>query len=161
MLNEGQFIPEVCLNDESGKNVCLSDFKGKWLVLYFYPKDGTSGCTKEALDFTSLIDRFNSLGAVVVGVSRDSIDSHKKFKEKYGIKVLLLSDKSGEVSKMFGILGKKKMYGKEIEGVIRSTFLIDPEGRVKKVWYNVKVAGHAMQVLEYLKLLMEGRHGGK
>ncbi|MEO0265207.1 MAG: peroxiredoxin [candidate division WOR-3 bacterium] len=158
MVNEGEIIPGVCLKDETGNKVCLRDFKGNWLVLYFYPKDGTSGCTREALDFTLLIDKFNSLGAVVVGVSRDSIDSHQKFKKKYGLRVQLLSDDSGEISKIFGVFGKKKMYGKEVEGVIRSTFLVDPDGRVRRVWHNVKVSGHAQEVLEYLKTLVEGKH---
>jgi peroxiredoxin Q/BCP len=154
-LKEGDVAPEFCLPGME-REVCLKDFRGKWVVLYFYPKDNTPGCSREATDFSALIDMFFDLGSVVIGISRDTIDSHRKFAEKYGIRVLLLSDRDGNVIKAYGAWGKKKMYGKETEGIIRSTFIIDPEGKIRKVWYNIKVDGHAKEVLNFLKAVKEG-----
>lgn len=153
----GKEAPDFCLLDENGQKVCLSDFKGKWVVLYFYPKDNTPGCTKEAENFSELLPEFEKLGAVVIGVSPDSVESHKKFKEKRGLKVKLLSDESREVLKAYGVWQKKKMYGREYMGVVRTTYLIDPEGKVTHIWKRVKVKGHAEAVLNKLKDLREGR----
>jgi len=153
----GKEAPDFCLLDENGQKVCLSDFKRKWVVLYFYPKDNTPGCTKEAENFSELLPEFEKLGAVVIGVSPDSVESHKKFKEKRGLKVKLLSDESKEVLKTYGVWQKKKMYGREYMGVVRTTYLIDPEGKVAHVWKRVKVKGHAEAVLNKLKDLREER----
>ncbi len=154
-VNEGDMAPDFCLPSDSGDEVCLRDFRGKWVVLYFYPKDNTSGCTREAVDFTSRLNDFLSLNAVVIGVSPDPVSSHRKFREKHGLKVMLLSDVDRKVLEMYGALGLKKRFGKEYLGVIRSTFLIDPEGRVRKVWRNVRVNGHVDEVLETLKSLQQ------
>ncbi len=155
MLKEGDLAPDFCLPDEEGKEVCLSSLKGKWVILYFYPKDNTSGCTKEAISFTERIEGFKRLNAEVLGLSKDSVKSHLSFKNKHGLKVKLLSDESAEVLKKYGAWGKKKMYGREVEGTIRTTFLIDPNGRIRKIWRNVKVDGHVDQVFEALKKLIK------
>ncbi len=153
-LAEGSVAPDFCLPDQDGQEVCLSEYRGKWVVLYFYPKDNTRGCTQEAKDFTDLIGDFEKLGAVVLGVSPDSVRSHKRFQERHGLKVRLLSDPEKEVIRKYGAWGKKKMAGREYFGVIRSTFLIDPQGRVRKVWPKVRVKGHAEEVLNVLKSLI-------
>ncbi len=151
----GQKAPPFCLPDEEGKEVCLEDFRGKWVVLYFYPKDNTPGCTKEAQAFSELLDKFEELGAVVLGVSPDSVESHRKFKEKKGLKVRLLSDESKDVLKSYGVWQKKKMYGREYDGVVRTTYLIDPEGNVAHLWKRVRVKGHAEAVLNKLREFVE------
>jgi peroxiredoxin Q/BCP len=139
--------------DEKGNenNFCLRDYLGKDkdIILYFYPKDDTPGCTTEACDFRDNLNILQNY-AIVVGVSPDSIESHKKFKEKYGLNFILLSDKNKEVMKQYGAYGKKVMYGKETEGVIRSTFIISPDGSIKKAWKNVKAKGHVEQILKFL-----------
>ncbi|MBX0311125.1 MAG: peroxiredoxin [Sulfurihydrogenibium sp.] len=138
--------------DEKGNeiNFCLRDYLGKDkdIILYFYPKDDTPGCTTEACDFRDNLNILQNY-AIVVGVSPDSIESHKKFKEKYGLNFILLSDKNKEVMKQYGAYGKKVMYGKETEGVIRSTFIISPDGSIKKAWKNVKAKGHVEQILKF------------
>ncbi len=151
MIEVGQEAPDFCLPNPDGVEICLHDLRGKWVVLYFYPKDNTPGCTTEALDFTSHLEEFEKLGAVVIGVSPDSCESHQKFIEKKGLKVTLLCDTQKEVLKRYGAWGIKKMYGKEYEGVIRTTYLIDPEGKVVAVWPKVRVKGHVEKVLEKLK----------
>jgi peroxiredoxin Q/BCP len=139
--------------DEKGNEIyfCLKDYLGKDkdIILYFYPKDDTPGCTTEACDFRDNLNILQNY-AIVVGVSPDSIESHKKFKEKYGLNFILLSDKNKEVMKQYGAYGKKVMYGKETEGVIRSTFIISPDGSIKKAWKNVKAKGHVEQILKFL-----------
>jgi peroxiredoxin Q/BCP len=139
--------------DEKGNeiNFCLRDYLGKDkdIILYFYPKDDTPGCTTEACDFRDNLNILQNY-AMVVGVSPDSIESHKKFKEKYGLNFILLSDENKEVMKQYGAYGKKVMYGKETEGVIRSTFIISPDGSIKKAWKNVKAKGHVEQILKFL-----------
>ena len=142
---------DFCLPDENGKKRCLEDFRGKWIVLYFYPKDNTTGCTKEAKDFSQYIEEFEKLNAVVIGISPDSIESHKKFKEKHGLKVILLSDESKETLQKYGVWQLKKMYGRSYYGVVRSTFLIDPDGNIVYEWKRVKVKGHVEDVLKKLK----------
>ena len=153
-LNEGDHaIPFTLLGDDE-KEHSLDEFKGKWLILYFYPKDNTSGCTREAIDFSSVYEQIKELGAEVVGISPDSIKSHNRFKEKAGIKFLLLSDPEKSVASEYGVFGEKKMYGKTYMGIIRSTFIIDPEGIVRRAYYNVKVKGHVEKVMEDLKGLI-------
>lgn len=147
--------PEFCLKgiDEKGeeKEFCLRDFRGKKVVLYFYPKDDTPGCTKEACGFQENLNPIKSLGVEVIGVSPDSINSHKKFKEKYGLNFILLSDPDKKVAEAYGAYGEKKMYGKVTKGIIRSTFIIDEEGNIEKEWKNVKVDGHVEAVINYFK----------
>ena len=134
-----------------GTTASLSEFKGKWLVLYFYPKDSTPGCTVEGNDFNALLPAFRKLGAAVLGVSRDSLKSHENFCRKQGFDFPLVSDPDETLCKAFGVIQPKKLYGREFIGVERSTFLIDPAGVVRAAWRKVKVAGHADAVLDTLK----------
>ena len=145
-LKTGKMAPAFKLKDAAGKDVALKDLKGQWTVLYFYPKDDTPGCTKEACEFTAGIKAFQKLEATVLGVSPDSPERHRTFTEKYGLKVRLLSDPKHTVLKKYGAWGKKNMYGKITEGVIRSTVLIDPKGKIAHHWPKVKAEGHAEQV---------------
>lgn len=143
------------LEGSDGKTWSLEDFRGKYLVLYFYPKDNTPGCSLQALDFTELKDEFEKLGAVVVGVSRQGLKSHENFIEKKDLDLLLLSDPEGKVHESFDVLKNKKLYGKSFLGVERSTFIFNPEGKLVKEYRKVKASGHAQQVLEDLKKLEE------
>ena len=135
----------------SNKTLKLGDLDHKCLVLYFYPKDSTPGCTTEGLDFNALLPKFHQLGADVLGVSKDSVKSHANFAAKQGFKFPLVSDADEKLCRAFGVIQMKKLYGREYEGIVRSTFLIDPEGRIAHVWQPVKVAGHAQAVLDTLK----------
>lgn len=144
--------PIFSLKDEFGKTHSLSDFKGKWLVLYFYPKDNTPGCTIQARDFTIDSKKFEKLNAQVVGVSKDDAESHKKFRSDHKLSLLLLSDQDGKVIDKYGAWGKKQ-FGKE--GILRKTFIIDPQGTVQKVYGRVIPLGHSKKVLEDLKNLQE------
>ena len=135
--------------DSSEKEFSLNDFKGKKIVLYFYPKDNTSGCTQEACDFRDNINRLGSY-AVVIGVSPDSIKSHKSFKEKQSLNFLLLSDTEHKLAEAFGVWKEKSMYGRKYMGIERSTFILDEEGSIKKDWRKVKVKGHVDEVIDYL-----------
>ncbi|NJE47632.1 peroxiredoxin [Thermococcus sp. GR7] len=147
---------EVRVFSEDGKEVQLKDIVlGRWTVLYVYPKDNTPGCTTEAKEFTELLPEFEKLGFQVIGVSKDSVNSHRKFKEKHGLKIKLLSDPSAELIKALGAWGKKKRYGKEYEGVIRSTFILDPQGEIVWKKINVRAKGHAAKVLEEAKKLVK------
>ncbi|MGD0525735.1 MAG: peroxiredoxin [Polyangiaceae bacterium] len=148
---EGAAAPKFDLESDSGERVRSADFAGKWLILYFYPKDDTPGCTREAQDFTKAATRLKKLGAEVVGVSRDSVKSHGGFKEKIRIGFRLLSDPELVTHKAYGAWGKKVMYGKEVEGVIRSTFLVGPDGKLVQAWRSVKVDGHVDKVLAALE----------
>ena len=139
MLEIGNIVPNFVLKDNNSNNVSLSDFKGKWVILYFYPKDNTSGCTKEACDFTEHKIDYSKLNAEILGVSPDSTESHQKFIKKHKLGITLLSDTEKEVMKTYGAWGLKKNYGREYEGVIRSTFLISPDQKVAALWSNVKV----------------------
>jgi peroxiredoxin Q/BCP len=141
-LKIGDLAQDFCLPDKDNKEACLHDFKGTWVVLYFYPRDNTSGCTREAVDFTDALDEFKKLNAVVLGVSADSVESHSKFAAKYQLKVALLSDGGHEVLEKYGVWQLKKLYGREFWGVVRSTFLIDAKGKIAYVWPRVKVKGH-------------------
>lgn len=146
-LKIGDFAPDFCLPDKDNKEACLRDFKGtSWVILYFYPRDNTSGCTREAVDFTEALDEFEKLNTIVLGVSADSVESHSKFAAKYKLKVALLSDGDHEVLEKYGVWQLKKLYGREFWGVIRSTFLIDPKGKIAYVWPRVKVKGHVEAV---------------
>ncbi len=146
----GATAPSFTLPDQDGQQVKLSRLTGKWVVLYFYPKDDTPGCTTEACEFTDGIQAFETLDAVVLGCSADTPESHRKFIAKHGLKVTLLSDADHAVMKTYGAWGEKSMYGRTILGVIRSTVLIDPQGNVAFHWPNVRAAGHAEQVREKL-----------
>ncbi len=152
-LEAGMPAPDFELKDASGHPVRLSQLLGRWVVLYFYPRDNTSGCTLEAIDFTRALPAFEKLNAVVLGVSPDSCLSHQKFAQKHHLKVTLLSDPDHQVLEAYGVWQKKRRYGREYVGVVRSTFLIDPEGRVREVWRNVRVKGHVESVLNRLKTL--------
>ena len=152
-MNVGEEAPNFCLKNQFGEETCLNNFRGKWVVLYFYPKDNTPGCTKEAKDFTEHLKDFEKLEAVIIGVSPDSVESHKKFAEKHGLKILLLSDPDHKVLEIYGVWGKKKRFGREYFGVIRSTFLIDPNGVIRHIWRNVRVAGHVEEVKKILEEL--------
>jgi peroxiredoxin Q/BCP len=147
-ISIGLIVPNFCLPNQDGETVCLESFRGKWVVLYFYPKDNTKGCTLEALDFTLNKGAFEDLGAVVLGVSPDSVKSHKNFCQKHDLTITLLSDPKQEALKMYGVWQLKKMYGREFHGVVRSTFLIDPEGKLAHEWRKVRVKGHVEAVKE-------------
>jgi peroxiredoxin Q/BCP len=153
MLNEGDLAPQFCLPNEENINICIDEFKGKWVVLYFYPKDNTPGCTTEACDFTASFDDFKNLDAIIVGISPDSPQKHVKFIKKYQLKHILLSDIEHEILEKYGVWRKKTLYGNSFLGVIRSTFLIDPDGKLAKIWSKVKVKGHAGEVKEVLDKL--------
>jgi len=149
-LKVGDTAPDFCLPDKDNKNVCLTDFKGKYVIVYFYPKDNTPGCTTEAIGFTGILPHFQKLNADVIGISPDSPESHAKFIEKKNLKITLLSDLDKEVIKSFGKWGKKTFRGKEYIGVTRSTFLINPDGKIAHIWPNVSVKGHPEEVKKIL-----------
>jgi peroxiredoxin Q/BCP len=152
-LEPGTKAPAFTLLDAEGKKVKLSDFKGSPVVLYFYPKDDTPGCTKEACAFRDRSAELKKLGAVVLGVSPDTPASHTKFRDKYSLNFTLLDDESHEVAEKFGAWREKNMYGKKSMGIQRSTYLIDAQGKVAKVWKKVSVDGHDTEVLEALQEL--------
>ena len=144
-------VKNFVLPNQNGEERKLSDYKGKWIVLYFYPKDYTSGCTKEALEFTELKREFSNEMAVILGVSKDTVKRHKNFIEKNNIGIELLSDKHGDVLDLYGVWQLKHMYGKKYYGIVRTTFLIDPHFNIVYKWENVKAKGHAKVVLEKIK----------
>ena len=150
-MDIGDRIPDLPLALSSGKHASLGDYAGNWLALYFYPKDSTPGCTTEGLDFNALLPKFKRAGAQVLGVSRDSLKSHQNFCSKQGFKFDLVSDGDEAVCNAFGVIQPKKLYGREYVGIVRSTFLIDPDGVIRQKWQPVKVAGHAQAVLDALK----------
>lgn len=156
MLNINKKAPDFTIPDQDGGEVRLADYAGKWLVLYFYPKDNTPGCTTEAINFTAAVDEFKALGADIVGVSPDSQKSHCKFIDKHGLKFRLLSDTEQTMLKEYGVWQLKRMYGKEYHGVVRSTYIIDPRGIVRAGWEKVRVKGHVEAVLEKLQELQSG-----
>ncbi len=151
MLEAGMKAPEFTLEDKNGEKVSLSDFKGKRVALYFYPKDNTPGCTRQACAFAGAWEEIRGLNAVVIGVSRDSAASHLRFAEKHGLPFVLLSDPDHAVTEAYGAWQEKKNYGKVSMGVVRSTFLIDEDGVVEKAMYKVKPDDNAGEVLEYLR----------
>ncbi|MDP8994611.1 MAG: peroxiredoxin [Pseudomonadota bacterium] len=148
MVSEGDRVPDVKLEAVDGRTISPADFKGNKLVLYFYPKDDTSGCTREAQDFSALAERFEEAGTWLLGVSQDDPKSHARFAEKHGLTVPLASDRDGSACEAFGTWVEKSMYGRKYMGIERATFLIDRDGVVKRVWRKVKVPGHAEEVLE-------------
>ena len=150
MLNEHMKAPEFTLKDQNGKDVSLSDFRGKKVVLYFYPQDNTSGCTKQACAFAALNSEIESKNAVVIGVSRDSAASHQKFAEKNGLNFLLLSDPGAEVTNLYGAWQEKTMCGKTSMGVVRTTVIIDENGEVEKIMSKVKAESNPADVNRYL-----------
>ena len=154
-LKVGNTAPKFSLPDKDNKEVFLNDFKGKYVILYFYPKDNTPACTTEAIGFTGILPALQKLDAVVVGISPDSPESHTKFIEKKNLKVILLSDVDKKVIKEYGKWGLKKFRGKEYMGVIRSTFLIDPDGKIAHIWPKVSVKGHPEDVERILKELIK------
>jgi thioredoxin-dependent peroxiredoxin len=139
------------LPDQNGNIQTLSQYKGKWIVLYFYPKDDTPGCTKEACNFRDSIQELKNLGVVIFGVSKDSVSSHKKFADKYHLNFPILSDENKEVIKSYNAWGKKKFLGKEFEGILRISYLIDPDGKIIKVYQNVNPSVHAGEILQDLQ----------
>ncbi|MEJ2543856.1 MAG: thioredoxin-dependent thiol peroxidase [Calditrichaceae bacterium] len=153
MLKVGQSVPQFSLPDQSGENHNINDYKGKWVILYFYPKDLTPGCTTEACNFQDALPDFNSIDAVIFGISKDSVSKHKKFAEKYNLQFSLLSDENNDICEQFGVWQKKSMYGKEYMGIVRSTFLVNPEGKIAKVYPKVNVKEHHAEILNDLKEL--------
>lgn len=153
MIELNSKAPDFTLLNQDDIEVRLKDFSGKWIVLYFYPKDNTPGCTTEACDFTEQLPEFEEINAVVLGVSADSTQKHRNFIEKKALKITLLSDPSTEMMQSYGVWGLKKNYGKEYMGIVRSTYIIDPEGVVKASWTKVRVKGHVETVKEKLKEL--------
>lgn len=148
MVEEGQAAPDFELATDNGEIVKLSQLQGRKVVVYFYPKDDTSGCTKEAIAYSELADRFTSIDVEVIGISPDSVASHQKFKAKHGLNIRLAADEEKAAAEAYGVWVEKKMYGRTFLGVERSTFLIGPDGAIAKVWRKVKVPGHAEAVLE-------------
>jgi len=152
-LAEGVKAPSFDLPADSGKRVKLKDFAGKKLVLYFYPKDDTAGCTRQAVEFSAAEKLFAKAGAAIVGVSKDSVEKHDKFKTKHKLSVALGSDTEGKVVEAFGVWGEKTLYGRKYMGIDRSTFLIDGKGVIRGIWRKVKVPGHVDEVLAAAKAL--------
>ena len=151
MVNEGEEAPDFTLQADDERKVSLKDYRGKKVVLYFYPKDGTPGCTREAIEFRDMAKEFEKEGAIILGVSKDNIKSHRKFKQKHELPFTLLSDPEGKVLDLYGVWKKKSLYGRTFMGTERTTFLIDEKGIVKKVYRKVKAKGHAQVCLLDLK----------
>ena len=156
MLEIGSVAPDFCLSNQDDVEICSRDLRGKWIVLYFYPKDSTPGCTTEACDFSAAMDDYDDLGAIILGVSADSTKSHRNFIEKKELSITLLSDPSTQMMQDYGVWGLKKNYGKEYMGIVRSTYIIDPKGIVCAAWTNVKVKDHVAKVKEELVKLQNG-----
>lgn len=153
MLNEGDAAPGFELQGEGETTVKLSAFKGAPVVVYFYPKDDTTGCTRQAIDFSTRIDAFRAAGAEVIGISPDSLKSHRKFRQKHDLKVILLADEERSAIEAYGVWAEKKMYGRSYMGVDRSTFLIGKDGKIKRIWRGVKVPNHVEEVLAAVEAL--------
>jgi peroxiredoxin Q/BCP len=147
MLQSGDPAPEFTLPDQDGQPVDLSSYRGRKVIVYFYPKDDTPGCTKEACQFNDSLADFTGRSVDVIGISADDADSHRRFRAKYGLGLTLLTDAGHQVATRYGAYGEKMNYGRPTTGVIRSTFLIDEEGRIERAWYGVRVDGHAARVL--------------
>jgi thioredoxin-dependent peroxiredoxin len=150
---EGSKAPAFKLPRDDGESVSLADFKGRKLVIYFYPKADTPGCTQESIDFSKLRSEFSKAGTDILGVSADPVATQEKFKKKHRLGLALLSDETHKMLEAYGVWGKKSMYGKTFMGIIRSTFLVGPDGRIARIWPKVKVAGHAAEVLDAAKAL--------
>lgn len=152
-LTVGQKAPSFSLPRDGGGSVSLADFKGRKLVIYFYPRADTPGCTKESIDFSRLRAEFHKAGTEILGVSADPVKAQEAFKKKHGLSIGLLSDETHAMLKAFGAWGKKSMYGKTFMGIVRSTYLLGPDGRIAQIWPKVKVEGHAAEVLKAAKAL--------
>jgi len=155
MLEVGNKAPEFCLPNQDDVEICSRDLKGKWIVLYFYPKDNTPGCTTEACEFTEQEPEFDSLNAIILGVSADSTKKHRNFIEKHSLEITLLADESTEMMQEYGVWKMKKNYGREYMGIVRTTLIIDPEGVIQAVWNNVRVKEHVAKVQEKLAELTQ------
>ncbi|MCS6879099.1 MAG: peroxiredoxin [Geminicoccaceae bacterium] len=153
-VKEGDLVPDFELPTDDGGRIGAASLRGKPFVIYFYPKDDTPGCTKEAISFSCLKPQFDALGVRVIGVSKDDTASHEKFRKKHDLSITLASDEEGRTIEAFGAWVEKNMYGKKSMGIERSTFLVDADGRIHKVWRKVKVPGHAEEVLEAAKALL-------
>ena len=151
MIKENTKAPDFKLPSTSKKDYSLQDSIGNYVIIYFYPKDDTPGCTTETNDFNKLLPKFKKLNCEILGISKDNLNSHEKFKNKYKIKFDLLADEEKKVLKKYKVWAKKKFMGREFLGIVRTTFLIDKKGKILKIWHNVKVNGHAQEVLETLK----------
>jgi thioredoxin-dependent peroxiredoxin len=160
-LSPGEKAPDFDLEADGGGRVRLSDYAGKWLVLYFYPKDDTPGCTTEAIDFSAAQPEFAAAGASVVGVSKDTPKKHDRFKAKHALTIALGADPTGEMIERYGVWVEKTLYGRDYMGIDRATFLIGPDGVVRKAWRKVKVAGHAQAVLAALRESIEASDAAK
>ncbi|GBD44328.1 Putative peroxiredoxin bcp [bacterium HR40] len=156
-LQPGDPVPPFDLPLDTGGRISPRALRGRPYVLYFYPKDDTSGCTKEAVAFSALLDAFQALGVEVIGVSRDSLASHARFRSKHGLSVKLASDEDGKACEAFGVWTEKSLYGRRYMGIDRSTFLVDADGRIARVWRKVRVPGHAEEVLEAARALVAGQ----
>lgn len=149
-LEAGDEAPQFSLDDDTGSTLSLADFRGRRAVVYFYPADDTPGCTKEACQFSDLLEKFRALDVDVIGISPDDAHSHQRFREKRGLTIRLASDPGHEVMEAYGAYGEKTLYGKKSIGVIRTTVLVGPDGRVERAWYHVRADGHAQKVLAEL-----------
>ena len=152
-ISVGQAAPKFRLPADGGGTVALTDFVGRIVVLYFYPKDDTKGCTAEAIDFSGLLPEFERAGAVVIGLSPDTVARHDRFKARHGLKIVLAADETREAIEAYGCWGEKMLYGRKYMGVIRSTFLIGRDGRIAAIWRDVRVPNHAQSVLEAVRTL--------
>ena len=152
-MKVGQSAPKFTAPDRDDKNVSLTDFNSQWLVVYFYPKDNTPGCTTEAIEFTSKLAEFQSLNTQIIGISPDSVASHGKFIAKHNLEIILLSDPEHQIAEQYDVWQLKKFMGKEYMGIVRSTFLIDLTGNIAQIWSNVRVKNHVENVLAVLKQL--------
>lgn len=150
-LQVGDRAPDFCLQNQDEQTICLKDYLGKNIVLYFYPKDNTPGCSMEAMMFTKFKDEFEKHNTIIFGISKDSCDSHRKFIENKNLNITLISDPEKEIHEKYGVWRLKKFMGKEFLGTIRTTFLIDKEGMIVYIWDKVKVKGHVEEVLKYVK----------
>ena len=155
MLDIGSPAPDFTLKDQDGNEITLSKLKGKWIVLYFYPKDMTPGCTTEACNFQETLPNFKSLNAEIIGVSKDSVKKHRKFADKYKLAFTLVSDENGAVCEAYDVWKEKFNYGKSYMGIVRSTFIIDPEGTIVKIYPKVNVKEHHQEVQEDIKSLQK------
>jgi peroxiredoxin Q/BCP len=158
-LEPGDRAPGFRLRTDDGGEVSSAKLKGRPFVLYFYPRDDTSGCTKEAITFSEVRRKFDAMGATVIGVSKDSVSSHKKFRDKHKLRIVLASDPEVEAAQAYGTWVEKSMYGRRYMGMERATFLVDEKGLVRRIWRKVKVPGHAVAVLEALREITSARKG--
>jgi peroxiredoxin Q/BCP len=152
-LSIGDMAPDFDVSHDGGDTISIRAFSGKTIVLYFYPKDDTPACTKEAISFTEHLPEFESMGAAVIGISPDSVSKHDKFAKKHNLSIILGADEDTEVAKLYGVWKEKSMYGRSYMGVERTTFLIGPDGKIAKIWDKVKVAGHVEEVLSSARAL--------